>query len=94
MKKRLRFVADRIDIEAAAGEISCAAFNAKSGGLDLAMADPTDLVKTVRLAVQGLRPGGYEVGHEGSKERHDVRDILMLDLPFERAKTIQVRRAP
>lgn len=93
VKKRLRFVSDRIDIEATAGEIAGAAFNSKTGGLDLEMADSTDLVKIVRLSVKGLQPGEYEVGFEGSKERRAVKDTLTIELPYERAQTIHIRRA-
>ncbi len=90
VKKRLRFVAEKIDIEAAAGEIVSAALNAKCGDLELQMADSTNLVKIVRLAIKGLRPGDYEVSFDESKERRTVRDVLRLDLPFERAKVIRI----
>ncbi len=92
VKKRLRFVAERIDIEAWAGEIASAALNAKTGDLELQMADSTNLVKIVRLAIRGLRPGDYEISFDESKERRTVRDVLRLDLPFERAKVIRVQK--
>jgi hypothetical protein len=93
VRKRLRFAAAGIDIEAAAGEISWAALNTESGALDLELADSTDLVKTVLLTVRGLRPGEYEAGYEGSPARHIVKDILTLGLPFEKAKAVCIRRA-
>jgi hypothetical protein len=92
VKKRLRFVGERIDIEAAAGEISWAALDMKSGALNLEPADSTGLVKIVRLAVRGLPPGRYEVESDSSKGRHNVTDILELDLPLKRGKAIHIRR--
>jgi hypothetical protein len=92
VKKRVRFVAQGIDIEAATAEITSAALSKKSGGLVIRLADSTGLVKIARLAIRGLRQGEYEVRVEGAMERRDVKDVLDLALPIGRARTIGIRR--
>jgi len=92
VKKRVRFVPDRIEIEASTGEIACAVFNKKAGSLGLELTDSTGLVKTVRLTVKGLQVGDYEVRFEGGAERRNVKDILNLELPINQAKAINIRK--
>jgi len=90
VKKRVRFVAERIDIDVAAGEIASAALNPRAGSLDIRLTDSTGLVKTARLAVKGLQAGDYEVGFDGGAERRRVKDTLALEVPFEQAKEIRI----
>ena len=92
VKKRVRFVPDRIDIEVSAGEIISAVFNKKAGSLGLEITDSTGLVKTARLAVQGLRPGDYRVEFEGGAERRSVKDTLNIELPIDRARAISIKK--
>jgi len=92
VKKRVRFVSDRIDIEASAGEIISASFNRKAGSLGLEITDSTGLVKTARLAVQGLRPGDYREEFEGGAERRSVKDTLNIELPIDRARAISIKK--
>ena len=91
VRKRLRFVAAGIDIEAAAGEIAAAGL-ADSGELRLEMADTTGLVGTVRLAVRGLPRGAYDITLPGRTFRRDVADTLTLDLPLDQAHNIRIRK--
>ena len=92
VKKRVRFVAQRIDLEASAGEISSVALNQKDGSLNLQIADSTGLVKTVTLSIKGLQAGDYEMGFAGASERRSVKGALNLALPLEKAKSISIRR--
>jgi hypothetical protein len=92
VKKRIRFVADRLDIEAMTGEITRAAFSRQSARLTLQMADSTGLVKTVNLTIKGLQPGVYEVRHGTAASRRDVKETLTLDLPLAQAKAINIQK--
>jgi len=92
VKKRIRFVDDRIDIEASAGEITRAAFSRQAGRLTLEMADSTGFVRTVSLTIKGLQPGAYEVRQGTAAARREVKEILNLELPLLQAKTISIQR--
>jgi hypothetical protein len=92
VRKRVRFVAERIDIEALAGEIASARLGKKGGRLRLEMTDSTGLVKKVRLAIRGLQKGDYEVKYGGVAKRRGVKDVLDLVLPIEEAKAISIER--
>jgi len=59
LRKRVRLVAQKIDLEASAGEIKSFEFNKKVGSLCLE--DPTGLVKKARLIVMGLKKGSYDI---------------------------------
>ncbi len=92
VRKRIRLVSDRIDIEASTGEITQAAWNKQAGLLTLEMADSTGLVRSVNLAVKGLQPGIYEIRRASTAERREVKEILSLALPLSQAKSIAIRR--
>jgi hypothetical protein len=92
IKKRIRFVDDRIDIEASTGEIIRAAFSRQAGRLILEMTDSTGFVETVSPTIKGLQRGTYEVRQGTAAARRDVKEILNLDLPLLQAKTISIQR--
>lgn len=92
VRKRIRFVADRIDIEASTGEITRAALSRQAGSLTLQLADSTGLVKTAGLTIKGLQPGVYEVRYGTAAARRDVKETLELELPLAQAKTVSIRR--
>jgi len=93
VKKRVRFVSDRIDLDVLSGEITFVALNRMDGSISLRLYDSTGLVEKARLAVSGLQAGEYEVKlTDGASERHTVEDALILACPLDQAKAISIRK--
>jgi len=92
VKKRVRFVSEKIDLEVVKGEITYVIFNKKDMSLSLHLSDSTGHVKTTSFAVKGLQAGEYEVKMDGVSELHRVEDILFLTYPIDQAKAINIRK--
>ncbi len=93
LKKRLRFVTQKIDIEAAQGEIDQVTMSDGGTQWVLRLSDSTGLVKTAELEMRGLDQGTYLIGYGGSTERKVISDVLELSLPIADAKLIRIERA-
>ncbi len=93
VKKRVRWMAEGVDVEAHSGEIREATLDLGSGNVSLRMADSTGLVTTVHVTVRGLEPGSYAVEHGGSSSDHDVRGPLELEVPMAEAAQLEIRKA-
>jgi hypothetical protein len=91
VRKRVRFIEDKIDVECAQGEITGLTWNKERHALDLQIADPTGLVKTAALAVRGLEAGNYKVSSGGTK-KVDANGVLPVSAPMS-ARRIRVERA-
>ncbi|HXS97441.1 MAG TPA: DUF5695 domain-containing protein [Candidatus Limnocylindrales bacterium] len=92
VRKRLRFVAEKIDLNAATGEFEQVTLRGGGSGLQLQMGDSTGLVKTAQVTIRGLQQGNYEVRHSGKSEHMPVTDVMTLRLPMAAAAQIAVRR--
>jgi hypothetical protein len=92
VRKRVRFVAQGIDVKAQTGEIVSALLDREGKKVRLEMSDSTGLVETIHLEIRGLRAGDYEVGYRDATERRTVTDVLRLALPADRAEVIRIER--
>jgi hypothetical protein len=92
LRKRLRFVETRIDVEAEKGEIVSATTDTSGRSLALEMADSTSLVTTSRIIVKGLAPGRYSVSIGNKSETRAVSDALTLEWPLREASRITIER--
>ena len=92
LKKRLRFVDSRVDVEAEKGEILRATIDTSGRSLALEMADSTSLANTARILVTGLAPGRYSVSIGTSTETRTVGDTLVLEWPLRDAKGFRIER--
>jgi hypothetical protein len=92
LRKRLRFVAEKIDLEAASGEFEKVTLRTGGAGLQIQMGDSTGLVKTAQVTIRGLPSGNYEVRHAGRSERIPVTDVMRLRVPMSAAEQIAIRR--
>jgi len=92
LRKRLRFVESRVDVEAEKGEIVSATFDSSGSSLALEMTDSTKLVTTGRIIVRGLAPGRYSVAYGNRREIHTVSDALTLEWPLEEAGRVAIER--
>ncbi len=83
----------KIDIEAAQGEIDQVTMSDGGTQWVLRLSDSTGLVKTAELEMRGLDQGTYLIGYGGSTERKVISDVLELSLPIADAKLIRIERA-
>jgi hypothetical protein len=93
LKKRLRFVPQKIDLEAAQGEVDQVTMSDDAKWLELSLSDSTGVVIKAELEIEGLDKGEYLVRYGGSAKRMPVADALKLSLPIADAKLIRIERA-
>ena len=92
VRKRVRFVADRISLEASSGEIAQCAFDKQRGRLRLSMEDTTGLVRIVRVTVEGLAPGTYTLDTHESSDSLRISGPVHLTVPITAASAITLER--
>jgi len=92
VKKRLRFVPDKIDLEVAQGEVDQVALSDAEKRLELRLSDSTGVVKKAELEIKGLEKGDYLVQHGNAADRIRVSDALQLSVPLADAKLIRIEK--
>jgi hypothetical protein len=92
LKKRLRFVPHKFDLEAAQGEVDQVALSDAGKRLELCLSDSTGVVKKAELELKGLEKGEYLVRYGSSAHRERVSDALRLSLPIADAKLIRIEK--
>ncbi len=81
VRKRLRFVEEKIDIEARSGEIHSVRLGAARDSLRFEMADSTGLARNIQMRIAGLPQGEYKVAHGGVEKGLSVAKTLRFELP-------------
>jgi hypothetical protein len=79
LRKRLRFVDSRIDVESEKGELVAATLDGSSRSLALELTDSTGLVSSARVTVRGLTRGRYTITTGKRSESRTVTDALTLE---------------
>jgi Family of unknown function (DUF5695) len=93
LRKRLRFVPQKIDLELAQGEIEQVSMSSTAKWLELRLSDSTGVVKNAELELNGLEKGEYVIRHGSSTERLPVSGPLTLSIPIAEAALIRVETA-
>ena len=93
VRKRVRFVDEKLDIEASQGEISRLSWNNMQKRLALAMEDSTGHVKTIALSIQGLEKGAYKISYGKTSRRVSSDGTLRIEAPIAQAKRIEIAKA-
>ena len=93
LKKRLRFVPQKIDLGAAQGEIDQVTMSDDGKRWELRLSDSTGVVKKAELEIKGLDKGEYRIQYSGSAETKLVFDALKLSLPIADAKAIRIEKS-
>ncbi len=93
VKKRLRFVTEKIDLKAAQGELASVTLRPANHALELRMTDSTGLAKLARLRITGLPDGQYKVSHGKGTSRVRSTGALELEVPIKAAGRIAVSPA-
>ncbi len=92
LKKRLRFVPQKIDLEAAQGEVDQVTISDDGKQWELRLSDSTGVVKKAELEIKGLEKGEYLIRYGNSTNGKLVSDVLKLSLPIADAKLIRIER--
>lgn len=92
VRKRLRFVAEKIDLNASSGEFQEVGLGADGVSLRLRMVDSTGVVRTANVSIRGIPAGTYAVRHSGGEERVTVADVLRVRAPIGGASDISVKK--
>lgn len=92
LRKRVRFVESKIDLEATQGELEQAALQENGRSMEIRVADSTGIVTTAQLTIRGVEAGSYRV--TAGKVRRTLKSSgkLQLSLPISQARKIQIRR--
>ena len=93
LKKRLRIVPQKIDLEVAQGEVDQVTISDDGKQWELRLSDSTGVVKRAELEIKGLEMGDYLIRYGGSVDRKLVSDVLKLSLPIADAKLIGIEKA-
>ncbi len=93
VRKRVMLVGEKLNIEAARGEIKMLAFNPASRSLHLAMEDSTGLAKTAQLTIDGFPQGEYKLKIRDSESRLQSSGAIALTVPIEEAASISLEKA-
>ncbi|HWG59190.1 MAG TPA: DUF5695 domain-containing protein [Candidatus Acidoferrales bacterium] len=92
LKKRLRFVEAKIDLEATQGELNQVRFDSARHLLELQMGDSTGLVKTAAIAVRGLPSGKYKISRGKSPQSVAEGGVLEIQAPMADARRLTIER--
>jgi hypothetical protein len=88
----LRFVPQKINIEAMQGELDKVVMRDSGDSVELHMSDSTGVVKTAELLVEGLAGGAYAVRYGAVQNRVLIADSLTLSIPIAEAKFVRIER--
>lgn len=92
LRKRVRFVPQRINIEVTQGELDTVILSDSGRALELQISDSTGVVKTAELPVEGLAGGAYAVRYGSVQNRVLIADSLSLSVPIAEAKLVRIER--
>jgi len=92
LRKRLRFVPQKIDLEVTQGEIERVILIDEGRKMNLRLSDSTGVVKKAELEIGGLAKGDYLVRCGSAANRVTVFDTLTLSLPIVDAKLIGIEK--
>ena len=93
LKKRVRFVEEKMNIEVATAEIQTVTLDRSDKSLEFRMADSTGIVKTIQMTITGLERGEYRVGSGDSAQRVTASDSLKVAVPLRVGETKTIRKA-
>ena len=93
LKKRVRFVDERIDLEATQAELNRLVWDKPRKALELEMSDSTGLVKTAAVVIQGLEKAEYRVSYGRSSKGVASDGTVTLEVPISEARRIRIERA-
>lgn len=92
LRKRLRFVAQKINIEVSRGELDRVVMSSSGNSIELHMSDSTELVTTAELVMDGLPGGQYAVRYGAGEKRVSVSNEMSISIPMADAELVRIER--
>ena len=92
VRKRVMFVAEKLDIQAIRGEIKSVHYDHRHSILDVEMEDTSGLARTVELRIQGLPSGEYKLKASGVEFSVQSSGRLKFTVPVEQASSIRLEK--
>jgi hypothetical protein len=92
LKKRLRFVEAKVDIEAVKGELGSVTYDKAAGSLEIEMSDPTRLADKAELIINGLGTGDFKVTAGEKTETLKSTGELKVVVPILDAGKIRIEQ--
>ena len=92
LRKRVRLVAEKVDVEALQGEITSLVYDRSDGSLELRMDDSTGFARAAELKINGFGDQEVKLTFGGETHTMMVSDGLEVIIPFEKAATIRIER--
>lgn len=93
VRKRVLIVPEKVQITLRRGEIKSLSFDRGTSAVNLQVEDTTGIVKTVPVAIEGLKPGEYRVQTENSELQARGSEKLQFEVPIEDACSLNISRA-
>lgn len=92
LRKRVRFVEERIDVEATQGDISQLVFSTSPYAIELEIEDPTGNVKTAAVTVAGLPQGEYRIRYGRTSKNISSDGTLTVSAPMAGAHHLRIEK--
>ncbi len=92
VRKRVMLVSEKLNIEAARGEIKSVIVNRARPSLHLEMEDSTGLAKTVQLKIDGLPQAEYKLKTNNTEHHVPASVGISFAIPIEEAGSITIER--
>lgn len=93
LRKRLRFVARKIDLSVMPGQIEAVRLHRKKQSIHLEISDPSKLAKEAVITIRGFSPGEYVVRYGKSRKRISAGGTLNVKVPMAEANHIEIEQA-
>jgi hypothetical protein len=92
LRKRVRFAAEKIDVEATQGEIDQIVFHTTEHSFEIKMSDSTGVVKNAAVSIRGLEKGTYSAGGRRLPESAYADGVLTVELPIAAARQFKIEK--
>lgn len=93
LKKRVKFVDHKIDLEATQGEISQLVLNEIRHSIEISMGDSTGFVKDATIEIHGLESGEYRLSYGKISRKVSSNGTLAISVPISEARHITIAKA-
>ena len=92
LRKRVRFAAEKIDVEATQGEIDQIIFHTADRSFEIEMSDSTGVVKNAAVSIRGLEKGEYSAAGRRLPESAYAGGTLTVELPIAAARQFKIEK--
>lgn len=92
VRKRIRFVQEKIGIEAQKGELAQVILSGNARVLTLSMTDPTGLVREAQCSINGLNAGTWEIRYGDVRKQSSSDRLQDIRVPMPHAHAVTLKQ--